>query len=93
MFTNIGNKIKTLAKVLCIIGIAFSVIMGLVVMIAPAASGSSAAGVGVVGGILYIVLGSLISWLASLTTYGFGHLICNTEEIKQKLCGAETDEQ
>ena len=78
MFDNIGSKIKTLAKVICWIGILISVISGIVVI---ASTGST----GVPVGILVIVLGALLSWIGSFVLYGFGQLIENSEEIKSKL--------
>ena len=70
MFDNIGGKIKTLATVVCWIGIVVSVIYGLVLLDYSAAAG-----------ILTMVLGSLLSWISSFTLYGFGQLIEKTTEI------------
>ena len=74
MFNNIGLKIKKLAKVLCWIGIIISVISGIAMM----ASGNGGA---VLTGLLVIGLGSLISWLLTLTLYGFGQLVDNSDII------------
>lgn len=87
MFDNIGGKIKTLAKVLCWIGIAFSVITGIAVMFGSVSSVSyngsryATGGSSVVAGILIIVLGCLFSWLGSFFAYGFGQLIENSDEL------------
>ncbi len=91
MFDNIGSKIKTLAKVLCWLGIILSVISGIATIAAGANSGTSynrygyssgsIAGVGVLGGILIIVLGCLGSWIGSFFMYGFGQLIENSDII------------
>lgn len=99
MFNNIGSKIKTLAKVLCGIGICVSIIIGGFVM----ASGNSTyygyryynramgwAGAGI------IILGSLFSWIGSFFIYGFGELIENSAESKkllQKLNGIEIESE
>ena len=84
MFSNIGGKIKALAKVVCWIGIILSVISG---------GAMIAAGMGVFGytgmpegaavvsGVLTIALGSLLSWIGSFFSYGFGELIEKTTEI------------
>ncbi|MBR6955318.1 MAG: hypothetical protein IKH77_09855 [Clostridia bacterium] len=73
MWTNVGAKLKTLAKVVCWLGIILSVIMG-IMMIATGnqVSYNGAAVGGVVGGITTIIVGSLASWLGSLTTYAIG---------------------
>ena len=66
MFDNIGGKIKTLAKVVCWIGIVASVILGLLSR-------------NVITALLFIGIGSLGSWIGSFMTYGFGQLIENTD--------------
>lgn len=71
MFDNIGNKIKTLAKVVCFIGIVSSLITGIVL------GNLLSSGVGLV----IIILGCLLSWIGSFFTYGFGELIEKTTEI------------
>ena len=76
MFSNIGGKIKKLAKVICWIGIAFSLIGGI-------ASISQTTDQSVLIGIITIVVGSLVSWISSFFTYGFGQLIENTDEIRK----------
>lgn len=70
MFDNIGGKIKTLAQVVCWIGIICSVIFGFIF-------GAEADSFLV--GLLIIVLGSLTAWTSSFTLYGFGELIENSE--------------
>ena len=72
MFDNIGSKIKTLAKVVCWIGIIGSVIAG-IAMIATMGS------VGVLSGLLTIVLGALLSWVGSFVLYGFGEMVENSD--------------
>ena len=76
MFDNIGAKIKTLAKVICWIGIIFSVIAG----IAGIVNGTAQS---VVAGITTIIVGCLMSWIGSFFAYGFGQLIENTDEIRK----------
>ncbi len=94
MFDNIGGKIKTLAKVLCWIGIILSIILGIIMIIGGAnvASNSSygyssrssgTTGASVLVGILTMVLGSLGSWISSFFAYGFGQLIEDTEAIRR----------
>ena len=64
MFDNIGSKIKTLAQVICWIGIIASVIIGFVLMVQDEDT--------VFIGILTMIIGSLGSWVGSFMTYGFG---------------------
>ncbi len=86
MFQNIGKKIKTLAKVLCWIGIIGSIIGGVVM----AASGAAlmdydaASGVAaIVGGVLTAVLGTLFSWIGSFMMLGFGEIVEKVNEIAE----------
>lgn len=72
MFNNIGRKIKSLAKIMCWIGIIISVLAGIVMMTSD---------LGIVGGILTALLGSLVSWLSNFMMAGFGDLVENTAEI------------
>ena len=73
MFDNIGGKIKALAKVICWIGIISSVISGIGLMISDEDM--------IIYGILAAVGGTLISWIGSFFTYGFGELIDNTSKL------------
>ena len=93
MFNNIGRKIKTLAKVLCWLGIIASVISGIVMVLTGVALNSTSVirGYGatvdaelggaaaVVGGIVMMVVGSLVSWIGSFCMYGFGQLVENSD--------------
>ena len=83
MFNNIGGKIKTLAKVLCWIGIIASIIFGLAMIVVGNGRSYNASGPVALLGVLYMVLGSLFSWIGSFFAYGFGQLIEDTEEIRE----------
>lgn len=72
-FNNIGRKIKILAKTITGIGITASVIYGIVVV------WQSNSPIFIIQGLLTMIVGSLISWLSSVTLYGFGQLIENTD--------------
>ena len=74
MFENIGEKIKTLATVISILGIGISCICGLVLI-----------GQKFVAGILVAGIGSLISWISSFALYGFGELIETNHEINDAM--------
>lgn len=70
MYKNVGKQIKTIASIICYSGVALSVIIGLVSLFQSDGDGPLAfVGLGI------IVVGSLISWLGSIFTYGFGELI------------------
>lgn len=69
MFDNIGGKIKGLAKLVCWLGIIMSVISGIVL------SAASESGIGV----LIAIGGSVLAWIGSFFTYGFGQLVQNSD--------------
>ena len=78
MFNNIGKKIKTLAAVICWIGIIFSIIDFLVMLIYGAVEGE-----GLFIGLSFAVLvvGGFGSWIGSFFIYGFGQLIENSDRL------------
>lgn len=75
MFDNVGGKIKAVAKIFCWIGIIASVIGGIGCFVMAAEASRSMQMTLILSGIGAIVGGSLVSWLGSLFTYGFGELI------------------
>ena len=75
MFANIGGKIRSVAMMLCWIGIALSILAGLILM---AQDGDL-----VLTGILTAGLGALLSWVSSLFLYGFGELIVKATQIEK----------
>ena len=74
MFNNIGGKIKTVAQVICWLGIIGSIIMGIAMISA----------FDEISGILIILLGPLFSWIGSFITYGFGQLIENSDILVEQ---------
>lgn len=81
MFTNIGGKIKTLTKVVCWIGIAASVIGGVVFMFDDE----------VLAGLAMIVGGVLASWVGSFILYAFGELVENVAVIAEMQVKADAE--
>ena len=75
LFGNVGGKIKGATTVCCWIGIICCVLTGLVMLFGGA----------VIAGLLYGVVGSLLCWLVSLTTYAFGELLVVTQKNNQLL--------
>ena len=83
MFTNVGRKIKGLAKFVCYVGIVLSVASGAMMIYA---STQMYYGEGMLaGGIATIIVGPILAWLSSLTLYGYGHLIDRTQNIDTRL--------
>lgn len=80
MFDNIGGKIKTLAMVLCVIGMIVSLVFAIVLWsqndeynyVTRTYSNTIPAGFGVLVG------GCIASWIGSFFMYGFGELIEET---------------
>ncbi len=70
MFDNIGGKIKTLAQVICWLGIIASVITGFSMWRYSFGSG-----------LLMMILGGLSSWVGSFLIYGLGQLIENSDTL------------
>lgn len=84
MFTNIGKKIKALAKILALIGIVICCIGGLIMIVAGIAIGSDEGVIFAVAGLGTAALGSLFSWISSFILYGFGELVDNSAIIAGK---------
>lgn len=88
MFRNPGGKIKSYAKVLFWVGVVISIIIGVIeigssfVAAAYSYHGSFVTILlGILGGVLTVAIGTLISWLAVLTLYAFGTLVENSDEL------------
>ena len=82
IFDNIGGKIKTLAKVLCWIGIIASII-GAIALWAQndqydyyTRTTTNTVGIG----FIVLLSGCVVSWVGSLFMYGFGELIEETTQ-------------
>ncbi len=71
MYENVGGKIKGVATAAAIIGIIATTIGFIALCLAEL----------VVAGFLVLIVGCLVSWLSSLTLYGFGQLIENSDKI------------
>lgn len=86
MFTNIGRKIKGLAKVLFGITIAIFVLSGISVMITCMSASRYAGEMAGIGFLLFIIitgLGILFAWIATMKLYGYGELISKTSELTE----------
>ena len=78
MFNNIGQKIKSLAKVFFWIGVIGSAVSGIVMMTADDEAM-------IVFGVLTIVFGIMFSWVGNFFIYGFGQLVENSDRMVQLL--------
>ncbi len=86
MFQNIGKKIKTLAKVLCWIGIIGSIIGGVIMVVSGAAlmdNDAASGAAAIMSGVLTAVLGALFSWIGSFMMLGFGEIVEKVNEIAE----------
>lgn len=86
MFDNIGKKIKSLANVLCWVGIVAYVIAAIIMI-----------SIGVdeyedgltIFGVILLFVGPLMSWISSFFMYGFGELIDKACDIERNTRGGE----
>lgn len=76
MYKNIGEKIKGLAKVTCIVEAIAAVITGMVLM----TEGDELALIG----FLVIICGPVVAWISSFLLYGFGQLVANSDIIAEQ---------
>ena len=76
MYDNIGSKIKIAAQTAFMLGVIGSIIFGLVICFGSEDFNAI--------GILYILLGGIISWISTLLMYGFGELIERVCSIDKK---------
>ena len=81
MYTNIGGKIKMLAKILCVLLSIIFVVYGICVF----ATFYQMRGMG----ILIMIGGPLLSWVSSFFAYGFGELIEKTTVIAEAAAKAD----
>lgn len=88
MYENIGGKIKTLAKVMCAIGIVASVVIALK-LFSVAEYSEELAGVGLV----VMILGPVLSWVGSFVLYGFGQLVENSDIIAEQFYKEDEEDE
>ncbi len=82
MFDNIGKKIKSLANVLCWVGI-IAYVIAAIAMFVIAADNPWDAEHYVPIGFAFLIVGPLSSWISSFFMYGFGELIDKACEIEE----------
>lgn len=80
LFGNVGQKIKSVTKVLCWIGIIACVIVALALF-----GSNSYYNPTILPGFICLIVGPLLCWIGSLTTYAFGELVDKTKENNRLL--------
>ncbi len=98
MFSNVGGKIKAVAKVFTWLGIILSVVLGIMIAVtssnvnlivndvpATVVQSTGVTFASILSGVLVAVGGSLVSWLMFMCMYGFGTLVENSEVCAKKL--------
>lgn len=88
MFSNIGGKIKVLAKVDCFVGFLITLIVAITNFVLAAQIHS---GILVVVGILFLILGAVLSWVISFFIYGFGEITSNVASLNEKVDALESE--
>ncbi len=82
MYNNIGDKIKSVAKTVGIVGIVLSIIIGIFTYIS---LGVLIGGGGVIIGVAIMVGGSIASWLSTWILYSWGDIVDNVQQINETL--------
>lgn len=85
MFENIGSKIKSIAKVLFVIGIISSVVTSISLCVLDDDL--------IVFGLITFPVGGVISWGFSAMIYGFGQLIDNSDKLVKKMAPEYASEE
>lgn len=93
MFDNIGSKCKTVAKVVCWIGIIGSVIVGFVLITTGLNLSGGASELYLALGLLTLAVGSLISWLSTLALYALGEIAENGAIVANLAVKADMERQ
>ncbi len=77
LYSNIGKKLMTVAKIFAILFTVFGVILGLIAMIANFAAG-----------LLVLVIYPLCGYIGSLSIYASGKLLMSVENIEKSVVKA-----
>ena len=78
MFDNVGSKIKGVSKFFCWLGIICSILLGLMLVVVGMNMPNADGAVIVIIGIVVMAVGSFMSWVGSLITYGIGEMVQNS---------------
>ena len=91
MFTNIGGKIKTAAKVICWLGMILCVVLGIIVLVNASELPADLEDACYPFGVIIILVGPVFSYIGSLKLYGIGELIEKTTEIAQNTASGKSN--
>ena len=80
MYNHIGNKLKSIARIIAAVGIVLCNGFGISFIV----QGNGNV-VQSLAGIAIAVLGSAISWASTVVLYGFGQLIENSDKILERI--------
>ena len=86
MFDNIGKKIKSLARVLCWVGVIVYVIAAIIMIVIGIEEYEDTLSA---LGVILLFVGPLMSWISSFFMYGFGELIDKVCDIERNTHGGE----
>jgi hypothetical protein len=89
---NIGKKLKNLALAILIIGIAVSVIGGLI-LFSNVGKSKYTDGIFLWQGFAVLIGGIFLSIFSSFSLYGFGQLIESTQNLEKKFCEANNSSE
>lgn len=79
MYQNVGQKIKSLTKVVVIIMMVLSIIGGISMMALDEEM--------ILPGLLIAAIGCFVAWLSGLTMYAYGDIADNLQSINEQIAG------
>lgn len=83
MFDNIGSKIKTLAKILCVVEFILCLLAAFFLFQLSSKFGSAGGSLRLYGFVV-LIFGPLIFWVGNFILYGFGELVDNSAIIARQ---------
>lgn len=84
MYSNVGSKIKSLVKIIVGVGMAASVLVGIVIWVTAEAF---------LLGLLIAGLGCFASWLSGLVMYAYGEMADCLQDIRDHLLEKDQEEE
>ena len=84
MFENVGEKIKSIAKFVCWGGIAADITLAIMMFIAAEEGYSSTETMYTTIGLVFLIVGPVVSWISSLLLYAFGEINVSLMSMSKK---------
>jgi len=73
LYSNIGKKLKTLAKILALVGVIICILGGIgIIVVGILSNDSFTIIISIIGGLALALIGSLCVWIESWLLFGFG---------------------